>query len=83
MYGIDPDQLKIDLAAAKEKTDLIESTFDTEIKTGFEAAWKKWILAYKKALNDQGALSDLKRRAKMNQVNPAFILRNHLLETAI
>ena len=45
---------------------------------GFDA----WIVRYDERLRAEGSM-DAERRARMQAVNPRYILRNHLAETAI
>lgn len=81
MFGIDPVQLKKEMLAADQKIAQIEEEFESKIKKEFEAAWRGWIQAYKTVLTEQGITSD--RKPRMDQANPAFVLRNHLMELAI
>lgn len=47
-------------------------------REGFDA----WLIRYRQRLLDEGSV-DMLRHAAMKQVNPKYILRNHLAETAI
>ncbi len=46
------------------------------------AAFDAWAGAYRRRLQEENS-SDRERRQRMNRVNPKYILRNHLAETAI
>ncbi len=46
------------------------------------SAWDEWAARYGKRLAAEGSLP-AERRARMNRVNPKFILRNYLAQTAI
>jgi uncharacterized protein YdiU (UPF0061 family) len=46
------------------------------------AAFDAWAVRYAARLRAEGSV-DAERRARMNAVNPRFVLRNHLAEIAI
>jgi uncharacterized protein YdiU (UPF0061 family) len=46
------------------------------------AAFDDWAQAYRARLAKEGSV-DAERAARMNRVNPKYVLRNHLVETAI
>jgi len=46
------------------------------------AAFDAWALRYRARLQAEASV-DVERRARMDRVNPKFVLRNHLAETAI
>jgi uncharacterized protein YdiU (UPF0061 family) len=46
------------------------------------AAFDAWALRYAQRLEAEGS-SDAERATRMNRVNPKFVLRNHLCESAI
>ncbi|GAA5785003.1 protein adenylyltransferase SelO [Chitiniphilus shinanonensis] len=48
-------------------------------RDGFDA----WVAAYRARLADDGSTDDAERAARMNAVNPKYVLRNHLAEEAI
>ena len=46
------------------------------------AAFDAWLVSYRERLRSEGG-DDAERAVRMNAVNPKFILRNHLVQTAI
>lgn len=71
----------------KEEDDglkLIEESFyhPNEIKDSIETQWKVWFEAYDKRLQLE-VLTDQERQAKMNTVNPKYVLRNYMAQLAI
>ncbi len=46
------------------------------------AAFDAWALRYAQRLQQEGSV-DAERRERMNQVNPLYVLRNHMAEVAI
>lgn len=81
MHGLDPDKIKEELIKAQADRTDIEKNYETKLD-GFKETWKEWVLQYKKVISKQKQ-SDEERSAKMNKVNPAFILRNYLMQEAI
>ncbi|HKK77855.1 MAG TPA: YdiU family protein [Saprospiraceae bacterium] len=53
-----------------------------EIKADLLKRWKGWFANYQEVLRDE-ALSDVQRKANMNQVNPKYVLRNYMAQLAI
>ena len=47
-----------------------------------KTSWINWMEHYLQKLNDE-SLSDTDRKAKMNQVNPKYVLRNYMAQLAI
>lgn len=78
---MDPDAIIAEITASTAERQRIETEYET-IKSGFKGLWTQWILKYKTILSIQ-TQSDETRAAKMNKVNPRFILRNYLLQEAI
>jgi len=44
--------------------------------------WKNWFILYQNHLS-QASISDEQRKAKMNKVNPKYVLRNYMAQLAI
>lgn len=63
---------------------LIQSAFyqPSEIKAEVLEQWKAWFMQYQARLS-QKLLSDAERKAKMDQVNPKYVLRNYMAQLAI
>eukprot|EP01080_Neovahlkampfia_damariscottae_P011219 gene11219-4041_t len=49
----------------------------------FQEKFTVWLMKYDKILIEQGNNNDLERSVELCKVNPKYVLRNHLLETAI
>jgi len=47
------------------------------------AALDAWIARYRARLRDEGSVDDRERAARMNRVNPRYVLRNYLAQQAI
>ncbi|OQS00001.1 selenoprotein O [Thraustotheca clavata] len=82
-YGINSeilDKLESDLTAY---TALVESgdTNDTYLLKQ-KSKWELWVNRYAEVIARQG-IDDDERSTKMNQVNPKFILRNHVAQATI
>ena len=78
-------QLKKDHNAnAEDFLDPIKKAFYTpdELVGDTKEAWKAWLVDYVIRLN-QEAFSDEERAAKMNAVNPKYVLRNYMAQLAI
>lgn len=76
---------------SKHKTGLIENGIKTiedafykpeEIKANTLNQWKAWFRDYDQRLSKESA-SDAERKAKMNTVNPKYVLRNYMAQLAI
>ncbi|MBE8724759.1 protein adenylyltransferase SelO [Flavobacterium hungaricum] len=74
-----------------KKDDSVEMAFEKieysfykpeEIKENTLSAWQKWFSVYLKRLQSE-TLSDEERAAKMNQVNPKYVLRNYMAQLSI
>lgn len=74
-----------------QKTDSVESAIKKieiafyipeEIKGNILDAWQKWFAVYLKRLNSE-KLSDQEKAAKMNVINPKYVLRNYMAQLAI
>ena len=63
-------------SAANEKNDLLQGMFIDP------AGFDDWAKTYRVRLAKENSLDD-ERRERMMQVNPKFILRNHIVQTAI
>lgn len=59
----------------------VESSHDQDV-LGSSAAFHAWTTRYRRRLRIEHS-HDVERRQRMNQVNPKFILRNYLAQTAI
>ena len=46
------------------------------------AAWGQWLAQYRARLREQG-LPDTERRCSQDAVNPCYVPRNHLMQSAI
>ena len=76
-YGIDPDQLRVEMAEADAKTTQIEEGYDEMVESAKEK-WTQWVQDWK------GLLYKGEERAEsMRKANPKFILRNYLLQQSI
>ncbi|WP_298530780.1 YdiU family protein [uncultured Algibacter sp.] len=53
-----------------------------ELTGNIEKRWVDWFEKYAQRLNRE-SLSDSKRKAKMNKVNPKYVLRNYMAQLAI
>ncbi|TDX10270.1 protein adenylyltransferase SelO [Flavobacterium sp. S87F.05.LMB.W.Kidney.N] len=74
-----------------KKSDAVEQAFEKieyafylpeEIKGEILDAWQKWLSVYLRRLNLE-TLSDEERTAKMNFINPKYVLRNYMAQLAI
>ena len=81
MFGLNPATVLAELEKLKAEKDEIEKNYDS-ILNGFKDLWVVWIMKYKSIISNQKQ-SDDERRTKMDKVNPAFILRNYLMQEAI
>jgi len=54
----------------------------SEVQDTIKSKWESWFVAYCKRLA-QETLSDTERKAKMNGVNPKYVLRNYMAQLAI
>lgn len=53
-----------------------------EVKGEIETKWQTWFKSYAKRLKDETVSSE-DRKAKMNSVNPKYVLRNYMSQLAI
>lgn len=96
MFGIDPEMAKQEVEKAKNLKSAAKDTDRTkrteELAAKNAEAWQSWLLQYVEVLGQCPELKqfesveayDAARRESMNgRVNPAYILRNYLLEDAI
>lgn len=81
LYGLDPEEIKSDLINVAKTRKRLTENFDETLKEG-KQAWEKWIGQYKTILAKK-SFDDEKRIVVQNKANPAFVLRNYLLEDAI
>ena len=81
LYGLDPDEIKHEMETVAARRKQITENFDQTLSEG-KAAWSKWIVQYKTLLATK-SFSDESRVETQNKANPAFVLRNYLLEEAI
>jgi len=82
MYGLDPDEVRAEIAKSKIEVARIEKNFDTEMQVNFQKFWTTFLAKYLEKLADS-KVSDEDRKIQMDSVNPSFTLRNYLLEEAI
>ncbi|ETO67869.1 hypothetical protein F442_15108 [Phytophthora nicotianae P10297] len=81
-YGITPalvDQMRTNREAKK----LLDSTTDEERMDSICATWEDWIDVYISRIKEGDAENDAERRRRMLEVNPLFVLRNHVAQKAI
>jgi len=69
------------LSRVRTDTDAPASGVREEIADG--AAFDAWIADYRARLRAEQNTDDAERAVRMNQVNPKYVLRNHLAQTAI
>ncbi|KAG3140603.1 Selenoprotein O [Phytophthora idaei] len=82
-YGITP-ALVAQMKANREVKELLDATTDEERMDSIRTAWEDWIDVYISRIKDEGdAASDAERRRRMLEVNPLFVLRNHVAQRAI
>jgi uncharacterized protein YdiU (UPF0061 family) len=67
--------LRLDAASAADDAAVRDLVVD-------RAAFDDWAVAYRARLRREGSV-DAERAARMNRVNPKYVLRNHLAEVAI
>lgn len=67
---------------AGDMTPLRDSFYDEEKYAASQAAFAAWLKRYAQRLA-QDALPAAQRRARMNRVNPRYVLRNYLAQQAI
>ncbi|EEY64321.1 selenoprotein O, putative [Phytophthora infestans T30-4] len=82
-YGITP-ALVAQIKANREAKKLLDATTDEERMDSIRTVWVDWIDVYISRVKEQGdAASDADRRRRMLDVNPLFVLRNHVAQKAI
>jgi uncharacterized protein YdiU (UPF0061 family) len=69
-------------ALAGDMTPLRESFYDEKKREASQAAFVAWLQRYAQRLAQDG-LPAAQRRARMNAVNPRYVLRNYLAQQAI
>ena len=83
MFGLDPDVARAELEKGQKVAE-IERLSEDELRDKNRETWSAWLGQYQAALSEMDhKVTDEKRAAHMNKVNPKFILRNYLLENAI
>ena len=81
LFGLDPAKVQEEFEQLDAQRGDIERNYDVKLAQ-FRDVWAKWLLEYKKALSRQ-TQTNAQRRQRMNRVNPAFVLRNYLMQEAI
>jgi len=69
-------------AHAPSLTPLNEAFYSEALRDRYRAAWQDWLARYAGRLRQEG-LEPAERRAKMQAVNPRYVLRNYLAQEAI
>lgn len=82
-YGITP-ALVAQMKANREAMEALDATTDDDRMDSIRTAWEDWIDVYISRIKEGGgAASDAERRRRMLEVNPLFVLRNHVAQKAI
>ncbi|CAI5722105.1 unnamed protein product [Peronospora effusa] len=82
-YGITP-ALVSQMKANREAKKTLDATTEDEHMNSIRVAWEDWIDVYISRIKETGnAASDGERRSRMLEVNPLFVLRNHVAQKAI
>ncbi|TDH71319.1 hypothetical protein CCR75_005740 [Bremia lactucae] len=72
------------MKATRSAMEFLDTMTDTERMTSITTAWNDWLKDYIARIQDEfNPASDVLRRERMLQVNPLFILRNHVAQSAI
>ncbi|HWG85431.1 MAG TPA: YdiU family protein [Deinococcales bacterium] len=75
------DLASLDLAAPS-LAPLQGAFYDPDLLAAHEAAWQEWLQRYAARANEDAEAAEV-RRARMNAVNPRFVLRNYLAQQVI
>ncbi|KAL4099278.1 hypothetical protein PRIC1_007084 [Phytophthora ramorum] len=82
-YGITPT-LVAQMKANRDAKQVLDATTSDERMNSIRTAWEDWIDVYISRVKEEGdEVSDAGRRRRMLEVNPLFVLRNHVAQTAI
>ncbi|CAI5713472.1 unnamed protein product [Hyaloperonospora brassicae] len=82
-YGVTP-ALVAQMKANREAKRTLDATTEDERMGSVRTAWKDWVEVYVLRIKEEGAATcDAARRERMLQVNPLFVLRNHVAQKAI
>ncbi|RLN86111.1 hypothetical protein BBJ28_00017481 [Nothophytophthora sp. Chile5] len=82
-YGITPEVFA-QMTAQREAKAALDATTDTQRLETVRTAWRDWIIVYiGRVQRDGDAENEEKRLDRMRRVNPVFVLRNHVAQTAI
>jgi uncharacterized protein YdiU (UPF0061 family) len=74
---------EIDVSAEERLRPILEAFYQPgDMSAQHEAAMVEWLTRWAQRVEDQGTPSD-ERRASMNAMNPCYVLRNYLAQTAI
>lgn len=82
-YGITP-ALVLKMKADREAKEVLDAATDEERMESIRTAWNDWLDVYISRIKEEGdAASDGRRRHRMLEVNPLYVLRNHVAQKAI
>ena len=78
---------KNDLIFEKDSKDFLNPIMDAfykpnEVEDAILEQWRAWFIRYSSRLQTE-TVSDEERKAKMNTVNPKYVLRNYMAQLAI
>mmetsp|Transcript_15989 Transcript_15989/g.31619 ORF Transcript_15989/g.31619 Transcript_15989/m.31619 type:complete len:659 (-) Transcript_15989:264-2240(-) len=65
-----------------EMLEMLRDAFYKPLSEANDAEWRSWLTKYAKRVKEE-APSDEERKAAMNKVNPKYVLRNFISQTAI
>ncbi len=71
-----------ELASGDVLGPLREAFYREPIKAKLQGKWAAWLQRYRERVSQEGD-TDSERRARMNRVNPKYVLRNYLVQEAI
>lgn len=77
LSGFNPEEIKDYLTVIEQDSYLDKAAFDS-----FSTEWERWLLAYSERLSSEPT-TNKERMAKMNNVNPKYVLRNYMAQEAI
>ncbi|OWZ10874.1 Selenoprotein O [Phytophthora megakarya] len=81
--GITP-ALVAQMKTNRDAKEMLNSTTDDDRLDSIRTVWEDWMDAYLSRIKDEGdAGNDGVRRRRMLEVNPLFVLRNHVAQKAI